>query len=171
MTRYLHAMLSTGHWPVRKLQQDAVLGALQICREHRQCLFNAHYSGSGWWSDLGCDTDGSVSDCPESACLWSRVLCECSSLRPVGCTTLLHTAALLPHVWRLWTRHRPPADPHPPRHPPAQSTHSSFSSVSAAALLADRAGRSLTNCNLLLIPDYMTQIVVSDVIHYITHFR
>ncbi len=32
-------------------------------------------------------------------------------------------------------------------------------------------GRLLTNCNPLLIPDYMTIIVVSNVIHYITHFR
>ncbi len=28
-----------------------------------------------------------------------------------------------------------------------------------------------TNCNLFLIPDYMTKIVVSTVIHYIPHFR
>ncbi len=32
-------------------------------------------------------------------------------------------------------------------------------------------GRLLTNCNPLLIPDYMTKIVVSNVIRYITHFR
>ncbi len=32
-------------------------------------------------------------------------------------------------------------------------------------------GRLLTNCNLLLIPDYMKKIVVSNVICYITHFR
>ncbi len=32
-------------------------------------------------------------------------------------------------------------------------------------------GRLLTNCNPLLIPDYMTKIVVSNVIRCITHFR
>ncbi len=32
-------------------------------------------------------------------------------------------------------------------------------------------GRLLTNCNPFLIPDYMTKIVVSNVIRYITHFR
>ncbi len=32
-------------------------------------------------------------------------------------------------------------------------------------------GRLLTNCNPLLIPDCMTKNVVSNVIHYITHFR
>ncbi len=32
-------------------------------------------------------------------------------------------------------------------------------------------GRLLTNCNPLLIPDYMTKIVVSYIICYITHFR
>ncbi len=32
-------------------------------------------------------------------------------------------------------------------------------------------GRFLANCNSLLIPDYMTKIVVSNVIRYITHFR
>ncbi len=32
-------------------------------------------------------------------------------------------------------------------------------------------GRLLTNYSPLLIPNYMTKIVVSKVIHYITHFR
>ncbi len=36
--------------------------------------------------------------------------------------------------------------------------------------LGAELSRLLTNCNLLLIPNYMTKIVVSDVIHYITHF-
>ncbi len=31
--------------------------------------------------------------------------------------------------------------------------------------------RLLTNCSPLLIPDYMTKIVVSNIIRYITHFR
>ncbi len=31
--------------------------------------------------------------------------------------------------------------------------------------------RLLTNCNPLLIPNYMTKNVVSNIIHYITHFR
>ncbi len=39
------------------------------------------------------------------------------------------------------------------------------------APITDRAGRLITNCNLLLIPDYMTKIVVSNIIRYITHFR
>ncbi len=34
-----------------------------------------------------------------------------------------------------------------------------------------RAGRLITDYNLLLIPDYMTNIVVSNIIRYITHFR
>ncbi len=32
-------------------------------------------------------------------------------------------------------------------------------------------GKLLTNCNPLLIPNDMTKIVISNVIHYITHFR
>ncbi len=31
--------------------------------------------------------------------------------------------------------------------------------------------RFITNCSPLLIPDSMTKIVVSNIIHYITHFR
>ncbi len=44
------------------------------------------------------------------------------------------------------------------------------SSVRGNALQAE-LGRLLTNYNPLLIPIYMTKIVVSNVIHYITHFR
>ncbi len=32
-------------------------------------------------------------------------------------------------------------------------------------------GRLFTNCNPLLIPNYMTKTVVSNVTHYIAHFR
>ncbi len=31
--------------------------------------------------------------------------------------------------------------------------------------------RLLANCSVLLISNYMTQFVISNVIHYITHFR
>ncbi len=41
----------------------------------------------------------------------------------------------------------------------------------AVRLTWPELGRLLTNSYLLMIPNWMTKIIVSNVIHYITHFR
>ncbi len=43
--------------------------------------------------------------------------------------------------------------------------------VSVLASLCTELVRLLTNCDLLLISNYMTKIVLSNIIHYITNFR
>ncbi len=72
------------------------------------------------------------------------------------------TKALMP------SSHSPDLNPEPLGHcvlehpkPPSSTTHCPGAS----------AERLFANCSLLLIPNYMTKNVVSNIIHYIKHFR